>query len=226
MHFGGFEKMDLVNYPGHVAATVFTNGCNFRCPYCHNGALVLGKADDFSEEEVFAYLKQRRRMLEGVVVSGGEPCLNAKELPSFLSKLKDMDFDVKLDTNGSFPALVKELVKEKLVDYVAMDIKSSPAGYAKACGHDAESCKESVEFLLGGAVEYEFRTTCVKGLIEPSDFLLIGDWIKGAKRYYLQAFNPAHTLDPAFESYSSFTREELSEIAERLRPLIPSVQVR
>ncbi|MDD7202687.1 MAG: anaerobic ribonucleoside-triphosphate reductase activating protein [Sphaerochaetaceae bacterium] len=225
MRFGGFEKLDLVNFPGLLAATVFVEGCNFRCPYCHNATLVERHGDKIEEEEVFAYLAKRKRMLKGVVVTGGEPTIH-KEIPDFVAKVRDMGFKVKLDTNGNNPAMLKQLLEGGMLDYVAMDIKTSVQNYPLVTGVDAANVSKSVEILKHCAVPYEFRTTCVKGLIQPSDFLLIGKWIEGARRYVLQPFNPEHTLDPAFHSYSTYSDEELKLIAQRMREFVSDVLVR
>ena len=154
MRFGGFSRMDLVNYPSLVAATVFVNGCNFRCPYCHNAPLVRGQADDFSDEEVLSYLSLRQKMLEGVVVTGGEPTLY-EELPAFIKKVKAMGFAVKLDTNGGNPEMLKALIARHLVDYVAMDIKTSKEQYRNKVGRDSLFVEESVQVLKKSGILHE-----------------------------------------------------------------------
>ena len=191
MDIQGLQKMTLLDYPGRVACTVFLAGCDFRCPFCHNFELVTGPAPSvMTEEEFFAFLEKRHGLLDGVAITGGEPCLR-KDLPEFLAKIHDAGFDVKLDTNGNHPAMLARVIEEGLVDYVAMDIKNSPRKYAQTVGlpHlELAAIDESVGILLRGSVPYEFRTTVVDGLHEASDFEAIGAWIRGAKNYYLQAF--------------------------------------
>lgn len=225
MQFGGFERLDLVNFPGLLAATVFVEGCNFRCPYCHNAALVERHGDKIDEEEVLAYLDERKRMVKGVVVTGGEPTIH-KDTTGFIVKVRNMGFKVKLDTNGNNPAMLEQLLDDGLLDYVAMDIKTSAQNYPLVTGRDATNVAKSVEILKQCPVPYEFRTTCVKGLIQPSDFLLIGKWIAGARKYVLQPFNPEHTLDPAFHSYSTYSGEELELVAQRMREFVPDTTTR
>ncbi|MBQ4066851.1 MAG: anaerobic ribonucleoside-triphosphate reductase activating protein, partial [Clostridia bacterium] len=189
MTVNGLLKLTLLDFPGKCACTVFFAGCNFRCPFCHNASLVLGEGESISEEEFFKFLSKREGVLEGVAVTGGEPLMQ-RELPLFLKRIKEKGFLVKLDTNGSFPKRLRERCSEGLVDYVAMDIKSSPEGYSRAagCPVNIENVKESVEFLLSGAVDYEFRTTVAKGAVLFEDMEGIGRLIKGAKRYFLQGF--------------------------------------
>ena len=191
MKICGFNKTTLLDYPGCVAATIFLGGCNFRCPFCHNGDLVLksGQMTGYEEKEVLAFLKKRRNVLEGVCITGGEPTLHA-ELPEFISKIKELGYLVKLDTNGSNPEMLKSLVKEKLIDYVAMDVKAPLAKYEKVCGVavDVEKIKQSVEFLKQGEIPYEFRTTVVKELHTGEDILEIGRYLRGASKYFLQSY--------------------------------------
>ncbi|MBQ7356890.1 MAG: anaerobic ribonucleoside-triphosphate reductase activating protein, partial [Clostridia bacterium] len=189
MILSGLQKLTLLDFPGRIAATVFTRGCNMRCPFCHNASLVVGGADIIPEDEFFAFLESRRGRLGGVCVSGGEPTLQA-DLPRFIEKIKAMDFEVKLDTNGTNPDMLSSLIDGGLLDYVAMDIKSSPEGYARVSGvsPDMEKIKRSIELLLSDKIDYEFRTTVAKPLFSTGDFVEIGKLIKGAKRYYLQGF--------------------------------------
>ncbi len=226
MRIGGFDKLDLVNFPELVAATVFVNGCNFRCPYCHNGTLVTSKAEEIPCGAVWEYLALRSGMVKGLVISGGEPTLY-EDLPSFIRQAKKLGVKVKLDTNGSNPKMLASLLEEGLLDYVAMDIKTSIQNYPKVALHGADEVRQSVKILLGQKnVPYEFRTTCVKKLIEPSDFLLIGEWISEARRYVLQQFCPQHTLDPALRTYASYTAEELASLAQRLKTFVSDIQIR
>ena len=191
MKFYGFQKMTMLDFPGKVACLVFTGGCNLRCPFCHN-ALLVTQIDNvvYDEEEIIEYLKKRKGLLDGVCVSGGEPLLQVG-LESFLKRVKELGYSVKLDTNGTFPARLKSLVEKGLVDYVAMDIKNCKEKYSLTTGTDSfdmAKIEESVAYLLSGVVDYEFRTTVVDGLHEKEDFEKIALWIKGAKKYFLQNF--------------------------------------
>ncbi len=188
----GLQKMTLLDYPGKVACTVFSCGCNFRCPFCHNPELVTGcgsASGMMPEEEIFAFLQKRSGLLEGVCITGGEPLLHP-EMPDVIARIRDLGFQVKLDTNGSFPDRLQEVMEKGLVDYVAMDIKNAPAKYAVTAG-SAEALplvERSVEILKNGNVPFEFRTTVTGNLHEPADFAAIGRWIRGTERYFLQAF--------------------------------------
>ena len=191
MKFYGFQKMTMLDFPGKVACLVFTGGCNLRCPFCHN-ALLVTQIDNvvYDEEEIIEYLKKRKGLLDGVCVSGGEPLLQIG-LESFLKRVKELGYSIKLDTNGTFPARLKGLVEKGLVDYVAMDIKNCKEKYSLTTGTDSfdmAKIEESVSYLLSGVVDYEFRTTIVDGLHETQDIVKIGEWIKGAKKYFLQNF--------------------------------------
>lgn len=188
----GLQKLTLLDYPEKVACTVFTAGCNFRCPFCHNASLVIDtyKNKEIPQEEFFAFLNKRKGILDGVCVSGGEPLIQ-QGIEDFLKKIKEMGYAVKLDTNGSSPDKLRKLVEEGLVDYVAMDIKNSPEKYGRTIGieeYDISHICHSVTFLLKGNVPYEFRTTVVRQFHQRADFHSIGRWIKGAEHYYLQQF--------------------------------------
>ncbi len=216
----GLQKLTLLDFPGRVACTVFTGGCNLRCPFCHNASLVLDApgAGQVEEADFFVFLQKRRGVLDGVCVSGGEPLLHP-ELPDFLRRIKALGFAVKLDTNGCFPARLKELVKSGLLDYVAMDIKSAPERYAQAAGvpePDLAAVRESVDFLLSGFVEYEFRTTVVRGLHDAEAIRGAAEFIRGAKRYFLQQFVDSGGL--IGEGFSAFPASEM----ERFRQIAAS----
>ena len=192
MKINGFQKMTLLDYPGKVACTVFCAGCNFRCPFCHNAALVthIDNENSFSEQEILEYLKKRRGLLDGVCITGGEPLLNP-DIAEFLGKIKQLGFSVKVDTNGSFPDRLIEIVNAGLVDYIAMDVKNSKEKYvqtADVSNLEMENIQKSIDFLLGGKVDFEFRTTVVKEFHTVEDIEEIAKWIKGAPRYFLQNF--------------------------------------
>ena len=188
----GLQKLTLLDYPGKMACTIFAGGCNFKCPFCHNSDLVFLPENmvEIDQEDILAFLNKRRNVLEGVCITGGEPLLQ-NGLIEFLREIKSMGYFIKMDTNGSFFNKLKELVDEGLIDYVAMDIKNSPKKYNKTIGLEGyrlDSIKATVQYLLEGHIDYEFRTTVVKEFHTENDIRLIGEWVKGAKRYYLQNF--------------------------------------
>ena len=190
MKICGFQKMTLLDFPGRVACTVFTGGCNFRCPFCHNAALVThidGQMID--EAEIFSYLNKRKGLLDGVCITGGEPLLQS-DIAEFIKSVKEMGFAVKLDTNGAFPERLAALIDEGLLDYVAMDIKNSKEKYSLTCGVcvDIAAIERSVELLKKGKVDYEFRTTLVKELHDEQDILSMASWLSGTRSWYLQNF--------------------------------------
>lgn len=214
----GLQKLTLLDYPGKMACTVFTAGCNFRCPFCHNASLVTDIDDErISEEEFFGFLSKRQGVIEGVAITGGEPTLQP-DLKDFLKKIKDMGYSVKLDTNGYRPQVLKDVVNNGLVDYVAMDIKNSKEKYALTCGLDSmdvAKIEESIEFLMNSKVDYEFRTTVVKELHNEDDIQDIVSWIKGAKRYYLQGFTDSGDLiGTGYSGYDKNTLQKLLNIAK------------
>ncbi len=191
MIFGGFQKLTLLDFPGKVACTVFTKGCNFYCPFCHNANLVnLGEEQNISQEEVLSYLNKRSGILEGICITGGEPLLHP-DLPDFIRQVKELGYAIKLDTNGSFPDKLKHLVEEKLIDYVAMDIKNAMEKYSATSGCkslDINLINESIDFLMEDTIDYEFRTTVVAELHTVPDIKSIAKRITGAKKYFLQNF--------------------------------------
>lgn len=225
MLIGGFQKMTMLDYPGKVAATVFTYGCNFRCPFCHNATLVIDEAQLFSEEEILAYLDKRKGILDGVCISGGEPLLQ-KDIFDFIKKVKDLGLLVKLDTNGSYPDKLKEAIDSGLVDYVAMDIKTCRENYSKVADVNVSTkdIEKSVEILLENKVDYEFRTTVVRELHTMDDFVKISSWIKGAKRYFLQCFKDNENL--IGNNLSAYTPQELEGFLEVLKSNINEVSLR
>lgn len=214
MRIVGLMKTTLLDYPGKVASTVFTGGCNFRCPYCHNGDLVLNHADmeEYTHDEIFAHLNKRKGTLGGVAITGGEPTLQ-QDLPEFIAEVKNMGLDVKLDTNGTNPGMLKSLLDDNLLDYVAMDIKHSKKRYNEvACmkNFDIAPIEESVELLKNSDIDYEFRTTVAKELIGIEDFKDIGEWIRGAKAYYLQPYKESEQV--ITKGYSIYTSAEFDDI--------------
>ena len=229
MLISGLQKLTLLDYPGTVACTVFTGGCNFRCPFCHNAALVLPElmGQDTDEEQVLAFLKKRQGILDGVAITGGEPLLH-KDIGTFLEKVRALGYKIKLDTNGSFPDRLQELISAGLVDRVAMDIKNAPELYAKTVGLpslDLAPIERSKELLLRGDVDYEFRTTVVKGLHTRESIVGAAKWIAGAREYYLQQFKDSgHVI--AIGGLSEYNEQEMHALAEAAAQVVPSVQVR
>ena len=228
MRIQGLQKLTLLDFPEKMACTVFTAGCNFRCPFCHNASLVthIPAEADIDEEKFFTFLKKRKGILDGVCVTGGEPLLQA-DIEAFIGRIKDLGYLVKLDTNGSFPDKLKDLVGKGLVDYVAMDIKNSIADYGKTIGLDGrydEAIKESVSYLLEGHVDYEFRTTVTKNFHTEADFEEIGKWIQGAKRYYLQSFVDSGDLIEA--NIEGVSKEEMEKFLKKVKLYIPSAELR
>ena len=227
MRIAGLQKLTLLDFPEHTAATVFLPGCNFRCPFCHNGELVEGEAPAaLNDGELTAFLKKRQGLLDGVCVTGGEPLLRP-ELEGLLSQIKSLGFPVKLDTNGSHPDRLRRLTEAGLVDYVAMDVKNSPERYPETVGVpglDLTPVRDSVAWLLEGHVEYEFRTTAVRQLHDAASFQAIGRWLQGARRYYIQNFVDRDTVLRA--GLSGFEKAELEAFASLVRPFVERVEVR
>lgn len=228
MNIYGLQKLSLLDYPGKVSATIFTGGCNLRCPFCHNASLVthLSDVERVDNEELFDFLEKRSGILDGICVTGGEPLLQP-DIYDFLRRVKSIGYSVKIDTNGCYPDKLRQIVGAGLVDYVAMDIKNSIESYPKTVGipgFDVSAVQESVEFLLSGAVDYEFRTTVVKELHDSSDFVSISQWIKGAKRCYLQSFTDSG--DIIGSQLSAYSKEQLEVFADILRQTVDNVELR
>ena len=228
IRFYGLQKLTLLDYPGNMAATVFTGGCNFRCPFCHNRSLVFLNENDseIANEDIFDFLKTRNKVLDGVCITGGEPLLH-KGIRAFIERVRGLGLKVKLDTNGSNFEALKQLVEDKLVDYVAMDIKNSKEKYAMTIGlqsYDLSEIEKSVSYLLEEHVDYEFRTTVVKQFHEVSDIEKIGEWIKGAKRYYLQNFEDHGTCIQ--NGLGEVGLEMLEEMKQALRPYVKEIEIR
>lgn len=228
MRIHGFNKTTLLDYPEHVAATVFTGGCNFRCPFCHNASLVLqpGECPVIPEEEVLGHLRKRRGILEGVCITGGEPTLQ-KDLKEFICKVKDMGFLVKLDTNGYRPEVLRQLLSEGLLDYVAMDVKAALPNYTKVTGCpqlDLSRIEESIAILKNSRISYEFRTTVVKGLHTVEEFEEIGRMLKGCRAYYLQAYRDNENV--ISQGYAAYPAQIMRDMKEMARKYIDKVELR
>ncbi len=231
MEIGGLQKLTLIDYPGRLAATVFIIGCDFRCPFCYSPELVLPEKiknqPRILEKDFFDFLKERKGLLEGVVICGGEPTIHQK-LPDFCKKIKKLEYLIKLDTNGSNPEMLKKLINEKLIDYVAMDIKAPKAKYSEAAGVkvNIKKIEESTDILKEGKIDYEFRSTVVPTILEKEDILKIAQWIGPAKKYYLQNFRPEKTINPKFEKIKPYPQEYLLEIQKVISPFFEICQVR
>ena len=227
MKIHGLQKMTLLDFPGKVACTVFLGGCDFRCPFCHNYELLDGSAPALmDEEELLRFLRGRRGLLDGVAITGGEPLLR-KDLPDLLRAIRELGFAVKVDTNGNHPEALEAILSEGLADYIAMDIKNSPQKYALTAGLpalDLSPVRQSVRLLLDSAIPYEFRTTVVDELHEASDFEAIGQWIAGAKAYFLQAFTDRDSVP--FEGFHAPTKEKLEKYASIARLYVPYTAIR
>lgn len=228
MVFAGIQKLTLLDFPGKMACTVFTTGCNFKCPFCHNGSLAKGEdAEGICSEEILNFLKKRKGMLDGVVITGGEPLIHS-ELVEFIKQVKNLGFAVKLDTNGTNPKMLTNLINEKLIDYVAMDIKSSVDNYSKAIGTEksfVENVTESKNLLLKGLVPYEFRTTFIKGIHTFSELKKIGEFIKGADKYFLQSYKESPDI-LAPNGLSSFSKEEMTQFLNEILPFVKTAKLR
>ena len=228
MRLGGLQKMTLLDFPGRVACTVFTVGCNFRCPFCHNSSLVVSpELPELSQDDFFAFLRKRQGLLEGVAITGGEPLLHP-DMPEFLEKIRALGYAVKLDTNGAFPERLKAVLDAKLADYVAMDVKNSREKYELTAGVPGilPAVERSVELLRAGETPFEFRTTLVDELHEPEDFAAIGEWIQGTERYFLQGFVDSGDILAGGDSFHAASPEKAKACLEAVKPWVPGAQLR
>ena len=228
MNIQGYQKLTLLDFPGKMACTVFTGGCNFRCPFCHNASLVNDPlCYTSSADEVLQYLEKRKGILNGVCITGGEPLLQP-DLEEYIKKIKALGYSVKLDTNGYSPERLKKLLDTGLIDYVAMDIKASKQNYQKATGIDIdidiEKIEKSVELLKSGNTPFEFRTTVVKNIHFVEEFQDIAEWIKGTKKYYLQGFKDSG--DILCDGCDGFSATEMDEILKTVKVIIPEAEIR
>ncbi|KXL53454.1 pyruvate formate-lyase 1-activating enzyme [Anaerotignum neopropionicum] len=228
MLIGGLQKLSLLDYPDRTCCTIFTIGCNFRCPFCHNATIIQDKYEGpkILEKEILLFLEKRKNLLDGVCITGGEPLLQ-KGLEAFIGEIKALGFAVKLDTNGSFPERLQELIHNKLVDYVAMDIKNAPDKYGQTIGvknYDISPIKQSISILLSNVVPYEFRTTVVRELHTDEDMFALAQWIKGTQNYYIQNF--VNSNDVLARGMSSYSKDELQALLDLIHPLIPTARLR
>lgn len=216
MKIAGFKKTSLVDYPGTISAVIFLSGCNFRCGFCHNPSIVFGKAAKIEENEVMDLLKRRKRVLEGVCVTGGEPTIH-DNLPLLFKKIKSMGFLAKLDTNGTNPEMLEKVIGEQIVDYIAMDIKAPLEKYSFAANADVniQKIKQSISILMDSKIEYEFRMTLIPKFVDIDSFKEVCQMLKGAKRFYIQQFEKgSEMIDYSFKSEKAYTDEELDKFLD------------
>lgn len=231
MKIGGLQKLTLIDFPDRIACTVFSLGCNYRCPFCYNPELVLPekmeKQPPIAEKDFFDFLAGRKELLEGVVLGGGEPTIH-QDLPAFVKKIKKLGFLVKLDTNGSNPRMLKKLIDKKLVDYVAMDIKAPRGSYRKLTGRliDIKDIEKSINILKENKVDHEFRTTITPTLLEKEDIIKIAKWLSPAKKYFLQNFRPEKAIDPELEKIKPYSDDYLSDCCQAVSPFFETCRVR
>lgn len=227
MNIKGLQKTTLLDFPEKLACTVFTGGCNFRCPFCHNASLVLNSenVDEISEEDFFSYLSKRNGVLDGVCITGGEPLLNS-DIFDFIKKIRSLGLLIKLDTNGSFPERLEALLDEGLLDYVAMDIKNSKDKYALTAGitNFPSKIEQSIDIIMAKAPDYEFRTTVVRELHTPQDIVSIANRIKNAKKYFLQSY--VDSGDIISNGFSAYSASEMLEILDSTRKILPVAALR
>jgi pyruvate formate lyase activating enzyme len=228
MKIGGFQKTSLLDYPDRISAIVWTSGCNFRCPFCYNKNLALGTAELFPQEEILSFLSKRKALLEGVVISGGEPLLH-DDIVDFVKKIKNLRLLVKIDTNGTFPERLSELLEQQLVDYVAMDVKAPKKKYPQLTGvsTDLSKIEASIDLLKTKAPAYEFKTTFIPGLLTKEDIIEIAQWLKGADTYYLQQFKINRPLlSSTLEATIPYPREYLLDTLKEIKPFFKRCTVR
>ncbi len=228
MTFGGLEKCTLIDYPAKVACMVYTIGCNFRCPYCHNPELVDETVETrITEKEFFDFLETRKGKLDAVVITGGEPTMHP-DLIDFMKAVKDRGFLVKLDSNGTNPAMLQRAIREKVVDYIAMDIKSPMSKYSRTVARpvDVNAIRKSIDTIMTSGVDCEFRTTVIKALLAHEDFEEIGEEIRGAKKYFLQRFIPTKILNPQFKKKVTYTDEEFLEFQKTMNTYVTYCGIR
>ena len=228
MKIGGFQKTSLLDYPDYISAIIWTIGCNFQCPFCYNKNIVLGNVKPIPEEEILSFLKKRKELLEGLVITGGEPLLQ-KDIIDFILKVKKLKYLIKFDTNGTFPKKLKEIIDKNLVDYISMDIKAPQNKYNKLAGVtvNLKDIKQSIEITQNNAPDYEFRTTFVPGLLNKEDILKIAKWLEGSKRFYLQQFKgDMPLLSAKLDNVVPYSREDLIKTVKEIKPFFKICDLR
>lgn len=227
MKIGGLQKMTLIDYPGKIAATVFLVGCNFHCPFCHNPELVNSEnGERFSVNDFFKFLDERKNFLDGICITGGEPTIHA-DLPKFIQNIKKRGFLIKLDTNGSNSEMLENLIKNNLIDFIAMDIKTSILKYDKVSAKNKISqVQKSINIIQDSSKDHEFRTTMAPGIVDEKDIKEIAQWLKGAKKIVLQQFRPEKVLDKSFKTIKPYPVQNLQKMIKILEPHIDTVELR
>jgi pyruvate formate lyase activating enzyme len=228
MKIGGLQKTSLLDYPGQVSAIIWTSGCNFSCPFCYNTDLINSKISKYSEKEILDFLEKRKGLLDALAITGGEPFMQ-KDLKEFLTKVKKLDYLIKVDTNGCFPKELEEALDEKLIDYVAMDVKAPKKKYNTLAGKkvDIEKIQKSIDIIQRKAPDYEFRTTVIPGLLEEKDIIDIAKWLDGSKNYFLQQFkNDVAIVDENLKQKKSYSKEDLIDIIENIKPYVVNSDIR
>lgn len=228
MNVKGFQKTSLIDYPGEISSVIFTGGCNLRCRFCHNAELALDSGtDSIPEEEILSTLEKRRKIIDAVVITGGEPTLREELLP-FLKKIRDMHFRIKIDTNGFNPETIRKCIDESIIDYIAVDIKTSPSKYVDLVGCDINTALigETVSLLKSRSIDYEFRSTCIPGYIDMESLSEIHDWIGDVKKYYLQQFRNDKTLDPSFSGIKPHSKEMIQKLCDYVSTFAETCEIR
>lgn len=228
MKIGGFQKTSLLDFPGEISSIIWTVGCNFNCPFCYNLDVVKKTAKIISEEEIFSFLEKRKNVIDGLVISGGEPFLQ-KDLLSFCEKVKKLGYKIKIDTNGTFPEKLKEFLDKKLIDYISMDVKAPKNKYQQLSGKktDLKKIQESIDLIRDSGLDYEFKTTYVPGLLVKEDIVQIGKWLDGSEKYFLQQFkNDMPTLSSKLDKAKSYSKEELIDTLEEVKPFFKYCDIR
>ncbi len=228
MKMGGLQKTSLLDYPDTLSAIIWTAGCNFRCPFCYNKNLVLGKTEIISEETILSFIEKRRDVLEGLSISGGEPLLQ-EDIVDFTEKVKKLNYLIKIDTNGAFPEKLKELIDKKLVDYVSMDVKAPKKKYAQLAGVkiDISKIEQSIDLIKNEAPDYEFKTTIVPGMLDKKDIVEIAKWLEGSKQFYLQQFKSDSPLvSSKLNDIVPYSKEKLSEMLYEIKPFFKNCSLR
>jgi len=228
MKIGGFQKTSLLDYPELISAIIWTAGCNFRCPFCYNTDLVDGNVELIPEEEIISFLKKRKGLLEGLVISGGEPLLQ-KDITEFITKIKKLGYKVKIDTNGMYPEKLKELVDKKLIDYIAMDVKAPKNKYDTLSGvkTDIKKIEKSIQIIQNSNLDYEFKTTFTPNLLTKEDIISISKWLEGSKKYFLQQFkNDIPLVSSKLNDMAPYSKEDLVSINEEIKPFFKNSNVR
>jgi len=228
MKIGGFQKTSLLDYPDAISAIIWTVGCDFRCPFCYNKDIVLGKVEDIPEEEIFSFLEKRKGLLEGLVISGGEPLMQ-DDIAEFAEKVKKLGYLIKIDTNGMHPKKLKELIEKKLVDYISMDVKAPKKKYDKLSGikTDIKKIEESIEIIKNSGLQYEFKTTFAPDLLTKEDVISIAKWLDGSKRFYLQQFkNNAPLISSKLQNVEPHSKDKFIETLNDIKSHFEICEVR